>query len=169
MEIDTPGSPMDDPYKIMADNAPAMMWVASTDTRRIAFNAGWLRFTGRTLEQEQGDGWIEGVHPDDRSRLEIYAAAVDGGRPFRMAYRLRRHDGVYQWVSESGAPRYLEDGTYDGFVGSCINVDLPTYPVASADLAQADLHERNEALEVKIRSGIEACELSEMLLNDIIN
>jgi len=160
MEINTPGGPVNDPYKIMADNTPAMMWVTSTDTRRTAFNAGWLRFTGRTLEQEQGEGWTEGVHPDDRSRLEIYAAAVDGGKPFRMAYRLRRHDGVYQWVSESGAPRYLEDGTYAGFVGSCIIVDLPT-----SSAAQAGLHERNEELEAKIRSGIEALEQSEMLMH----
>ena len=165
MEKNVPGSPMDDPYKIMADNAPAMMWVASADRQRTAFNAGWLRFTGRTLEEEEGDGWVEGVHPDDRSRLEIYTTAVDGRRPFRMAYRLRRHDGVYQWVSESGTPRYSENGTYVGFVGSCINVDLPASAPAETDQVHRDLTTRNAELETKIRSGIEALAQSEMLMH----
>ncbi|SFC26694.1 PAS domain S-box-containing protein [Parapedobacter composti] len=110
-------------YRAIVDNAPVMVWSASPDARRYFFNEGWLRFTGRALEEEQGDGWTEGVHPDDLPRCSAtYKAAFDAREAYRMEYRLQRHDGSYCWVSDSGAPYYLADGTFAGYVGSCVDI-----------------------------------------------
>src|SRR5262249_35226751 len=83
----------------------------------------WLDFTGRPLQGEVGNGWSEGVHPDDRQRcLNTYVRAFDARRAFRMEYRLRRFDGVYRWILDTGVPRFAADGTFEGYIGSCIDV-----------------------------------------------
>lgn len=111
-------------FRVMADSAPIMMWMAGPDKGCTDFNRGWLEFTGRTLQQESGDGWIAGVHPSDLGRcLNIYHAAFDERKPFAMEYRLRRRDGEYRWVSDTGVPRLLLDGSFVGYIGCCIDVD----------------------------------------------
>ncbi len=110
----------------MADTAPVLMWMAGPDAQWTFFNASWLRFTGRSTAQELGTGWLEGVHPDDRQRcMGTYLAAFFARRGFEMEYRLRRHDGEYRWMVDSGAPRMVEGGegpTFAGYVGSCIDI-----------------------------------------------
>jgi PAS domain S-box-containing protein len=87
------------------------------------FNKGWLDFTGRTMEQELGNGWAEGVHCDDFERcLHTYVTAFDARQAFEMEYRLRRHDGVYRWMVDIGVPRYLPAGEFAGYIGSCIDI-----------------------------------------------
>ncbi|MCK9299591.1 MAG: PAS domain S-box protein, partial [Methanoculleus sp.] len=87
------------------------------------FNEPWLAFTGRTLEQELGDGWTEGVHPDDLSRcIETYLDAFARRERFSMAYRLRRHDGEYRWIQDDGSPRYDTHGNFLGYIGHCLDV-----------------------------------------------
>ena len=94
----------------MADAAPVMMWVAGPDGGRIDFNRTWLRFTGRTLADEVGDGWLEDVHPEDReSCLAGYRAAVTARRPFAIECRLRRWDGCYRSVLDNGVPSVDSD------------------------------------------------------------
>jgi PAS domain S-box-containing protein len=116
--------PVEEQFKIMADNAPVLIWIAGTDKLCYFFNAGWLRFTGRTLEEEYGNGWAEGVHPDDLQRcLDIYITSFDARKEFKMEYRLRRHDGIYQWLLDNGVPRYTADGTFAGYIGSCMVID----------------------------------------------
>lgn len=110
-------------FQVMADSAPVMIWMARLDKLCDWFNEPWLRFTGRTLQQEWGNGWAEGVHPDDFERcLKIYSEAFDARREFSMDYRLRRRDGVYRWILDNGAPRYDLDGVFTGFIGSCTDI-----------------------------------------------
>src|SRR5262249_53915356 len=113
----------DSRFRLMADGAPVMLWICDADKRFTYFNEGWLRFTGRSETQETGLGWTEGVHPQDlREYLDTFSAAAEARQPFRMEFRLRRHDGDYRWVLNTGTPLYGSDGAFQGFVGSCIDV-----------------------------------------------
>jgi PAS domain S-box-containing protein len=110
-------------FRIVADAAPVLIWVSSVDKLCTFFNKPWLEFTGRTMEQEMGNGWAEGVHPDDLQWcLKVYTKAFDARQPFVMQYRLRRHDGEYRWVSNRGVARYDAQGNFAGYIGSCIDV-----------------------------------------------
>jgi len=110
-------------FHTMADNAPVLIWTAGLDKLCDYFNKVWLDFTGRPLEQETGNGWAEGVHPDDFQRcLDTYVVAFDARQEFTMEYRLRRHDGEYRWLTDHGVPRYDEQGNFFGYIGSCIDI-----------------------------------------------
>jgi two-component system sensor kinase FixL len=110
-------------FRAMADAAPVMIWTSGTDKLCEYFNQPWLDFTGRTLEQELGNGWVEGVHPDDSQRcLKTYVEAFDAHQPFGMQYRLRRHDGEYRWISDNGVPRYDAQRHFVGYIGSCLDI-----------------------------------------------
>jgi PAS domain S-box-containing protein len=126
------------------DAAPVMIWVSGQDKLCTWFNRPWLDFTGRAMEQELGNGWADGVHPDDFDRcLQIYVQHFDARLPFRMQYRLRRNDGAYRWIDDTGVPRRADDGTFIGYIGSCTDVHALEERIAqqAADLAaQAELH-----------------------------
>ena len=110
-------------FRVMADTAPVMVWRAGPDQRCDFFNQPWLEFRGRRLQDEIGDGWTEGVHPDDLHRcLTTYTAAWPGRESFRMEYRLQRADGEYRWVLDTGVPRLASDGTLLGYIGSCFDI-----------------------------------------------
>ena len=110
-------------FRIVADSAPVLIWMSGTDKLCTFFNEPWLEFTGRTMEQEMGNGWTEGVHPDDfQGCLQTYVAAFDARQPFVMRYRLRRHDGEYRWISDNGVPRYDAQKNFAGYIGSCLDV-----------------------------------------------
>jgi diguanylate cyclase (GGDEF)-like protein/PAS domain S-box-containing protein len=109
--------------RAIADNASALIWLSGTDRLCHYFNRVWLEFTGRSLEQEAGNGWAEGVHPEDFDRcLATYVAAFDARQEFTMEYRLRRFDGEYRWLTDHGVPRYDDQGAFLGYIGSCIDV-----------------------------------------------
>lgn len=110
-------------FRIMCDAAPVMIWMSGTDKRCTYFNQPWLEFTGRTLEQEFGDGWSEGVQSEDRPYcLNTYTHTFDARQPFILEYRLRRADGEYRWVLDNGIPRYTPSGEFAGYIGSCIDI-----------------------------------------------
>jgi PAS domain S-box-containing protein len=110
-------------FRLLADNAPVMIWRSGPDKLCDWFNRPWLRFTGRTMEQELGNGWTEGVHPADFARcFSTYVTAFDGREEFSMEYRLRRHDGVFRWVLDNGRPYASPDGCFRGYFGSCIDI-----------------------------------------------
>lgn len=110
-------------FSLAVDKAPVMIWMSDTSKRCTYFNHGWLAFTGRSLDDELGDGWTAGVHPTDAERcLADYSAAFEAREKFQLEYRLRRFDGDYRWILEYGLPRYEPDGTFCGYIGSCIDV-----------------------------------------------
>jgi two-component system, LuxR family, sensor kinase FixL len=110
-------------FRGMANTAPVMIWMSGADKLCSFFNKGWLDFTGRTLEQELGNGWAEGVHREDFDRcFGVYVNAFDARQEFTMEYRLRKYDGEYRWVLDHGVPRFASDGTFLGYIGSCIDM-----------------------------------------------
>src|SRR6188508_2481231 len=121
---DMPGAPTAAEYRLLVQHSPVMIWRAALDARCDYFNETWLAFTGRTLEQEMGDGWAEGVHPDDLDRcVAYYLDHFRRREAFEMEYRLRRHDGVYRWIFDRGVPFTDDTGAFAGFIGSCVDVD----------------------------------------------
>ncbi len=110
-------------FQIVADAAPVLIWMSGMDKLCTFFNKPWLEFTGRSMEQELGNGWTEGVHPDDLQQcLQVYASAFETRQPFVMQYRLQRNDGEYRWLSDQGVPRYDAQGKFAGYIGSCVDV-----------------------------------------------
>jgi PAS domain S-box-containing protein len=105
-----------------ADEA-VMIWGSGPDMSFTYFSESWLAFTGRTLEEELGDGWAEGVHPDDLARcLDVFRSAFAARRAFQMQYRLRRFDGEYRWILDIGTPQWDSEGRFRGYIGSCVDV-----------------------------------------------
>lgn len=110
-------------FRLVADTAPVMVWMSGLDKLFTYFNRGWLYFTGRSLEAELGNGWTDGVHPEDMARcIETYMKSFDKREPFAMEYRLRRYDGEYRWILDTGVPRFGPNATFAGYIGSCIDV-----------------------------------------------
>jgi PAS domain S-box-containing protein len=125
-------------FRTMADGAPIMMWMAGVDKLCTDFNRSWLNYTGRSIEEEVGNGWASGVHPDDLQRcLKVYVDAFDARVPFSMEYRLRRYDGQYHWISDDGSPRFLSDGTFAGYIGCCFDIhDRKAMEASRVELAR---------------------------------
>lgn len=110
-------------FRLLADTAPVMIWTAGTDRKCSYVNKTWLDFTGRPLEAELGDGWTEGIHPDDSSRcFETYTEAFNRRESFEVEYRVRGKDGEYHWILDDGVPRFHTDGSFAGYIGSCIDI-----------------------------------------------
>jgi PAS domain S-box-containing protein len=110
-------------FRTVADAAPVLIWMSGSDKLVTFINKAWLEFTGRTMEQELGYGLIDIIHPDDvESARATYGAAFEARKPFVAKYRLRRHDGEYRVVSDTGVPRYGVHGAFRGYVGACVDV-----------------------------------------------
>jgi PAS domain S-box-containing protein len=110
-------------FRLVANTAPVLIWMSGPDKLRTYFNKPWLDFTGRTIEAELGNGWTESVYPQDLQKfMAAYTQVFDQREEFKLEYRLRRHDGQYRWVLDSGLPRFKPDGSFAGYIGSCIDV-----------------------------------------------
>ncbi|MBN8821208.1 MULTISPECIES: ATP-binding protein [unclassified Spirosoma] len=110
-------------FRSIADTAPVLIWISGVDKQYTFFNKGWLDYTGRTMDQEIGNGWSQGVHPDDFQRcMNTYTTSFDARQEFYMDYRLRRHDGEYRWVAERGKPWFDPNGTFMGYIGGCTDI-----------------------------------------------
>jgi diguanylate cyclase (GGDEF)-like protein/PAS domain S-box-containing protein len=114
--------PWDFPLTLF-ERFPTLIWRAGTDALCSYFNQTWLGFTGRSLEQEVGDGWTVGIHPEDFDRcVSTYLEHFAVRTPFEMEYRLRRHDGEYRWIIDTGRPIYDQAGGFAGYIGSCLDI-----------------------------------------------
>jgi PAS domain S-box-containing protein len=130
---------------IMADTVPAMIWASDANALRTYFNRSWLAFTGRTLAEELGKGWTNGIHPHDRRRcLDTYESAVGSRVPFKMEYRLRCADGQYRWVLSHGEPRFSDDGVLEGYIGVCLDI-------TDQKAAEEALKEAHEQLDARVK------------------
>jgi len=110
-------------FKTIADTSPAMIWMSGTEKGCTWFNKVWLNFTGRTIDQELGAGWSEGVYPDDLDLcLNTYLNAFDKRESFEMEYRLKRYDGLFRWIIDKGDPRYDAGNNFAGYIGTCIDI-----------------------------------------------
>jgi PAS domain S-box-containing protein len=110
-------------FRLVANTAPVMIWTAGTDRLCTYVNQPFLEFTGRALEAELGNGWAEGVHNEDRKGcLETYTRAFDQRESFAMEYRLRRKDGGYRWMLDTGVPRFNSNGCFAGYIGTCLDI-----------------------------------------------
>lgn len=136
-------------FRHLADTAPVLIWMSDTTKLCNYFNKTWLDFTGRTMEQELGNGWAEGVHPDDFQRcLDTYTSSFDARREFKMEYRLRRFDGEYRWLLDHGIPRYTPEGEFLGYIGSCIEIH-------DRKQAEEQIRHLNEELEYRVKQRTE--------------
>ena len=123
-------------FRAIANSAPSMLWIVGADKLCTFVNDSWLAFRGRTLEQELGNGWAEGVHPDDFQHvLEVYHSNFDARRPYEVDYRVRRYDGEYRWVLDVGKPRFSSDGEFAGYTGSILDIT-----------ERKDVEEKNRAI-----------------------
>ncbi len=110
-------------FRLVANTAPVMIWMGGTDRLCTYVNQPWLEFTGRPLEAELGNGWVEGVHKEDLKRtLETYSQAFDQRQSFEVEYRIRRNDGEYRWILDTGVPRFNTNGSFAGYIGSCLDI-----------------------------------------------
>jgi two-component system cell cycle sensor histidine kinase/response regulator CckA len=123
LQPSSPRHPMDRRFKTLADSAPALVWITDDTGSFIHFNRPWLAFTGRNAELEFEQGWLAGIYGDDRARFcDDFAANFKKREPFRIDFRLRRHDGLYRWITCQGVPHYEEEEFFTGYIGSCLDV-----------------------------------------------
>src|ERR1700691_644696 len=130
----------DERFRRLVDQAPFMLWSAGRDGLCTFFNRPWLDFRGRTMAEEIGEGWVEGVHPDDRQRcLDTYRRAFGAHRPFDVEYRLLRADGQYRWVRDAGTAQFDRDGGFQGYLGACVEIPAPGRATAVSPLTSREV------------------------------
>jgi PAS domain S-box-containing protein len=133
-------------FRLIASTAPVIIWMSDVDKQSTYINESWMRLTGQSREAALGNGWADGIHPEDRERsCATYANAFDRREPFQMEYRLRRHDGEYRWIFAQGVPRVSADGSFVGYIGSAIDVtDRKRAEDALSTVSQRLLHAQEQ-------------------------
>ncbi|UYZ60854.1 PAS domain-containing sensor histidine kinase [Hymenobacter latericus] len=110
-------------FRSMADSLPSMIWVTDPDGQCTYLNRQWYSYTGQQEAEALGTGWLLAVHPNDAAAAEQAFLEANAHRvPFRVVYRLRRHDGQYRWAIDAGMPRYNAAGEYAGIVGTVFDI-----------------------------------------------
>lgn len=138
-------------FRNLSDTAPVLIWMAGVDRHCYYFNKTWLRFTGRSLQQEYGKGWMSGVHPEDLPQcLETYRGAFNARRPFSIEFRLKAADGSFRWMLDRGTPRFTSDGGFAGYIGTCTDISERR----SAEEALRESEERFKAIFDNARDAV---------------
>lgn len=143
-------------FRVMADMAPVLIWMTGLDGLAHFFNKAWLEFRGRGSDEEEGEGWMDGLHPDDLSMyVAAFMPAYEARQPVKLEYRLRRHDGDYRWILEHAVPRFTPEGEFAGYIGSCIDI---TEQIEHRQ-ALADSTAHLEELTAELEQTVEELEL----------
>lgn len=145
---------IDEAFKNIANSVPIMMWVSGTDKKYHFFNNSWLKFTGKTIEEERLNNWRTEIHPDDEQRwLSVYNQYFERQKEFKIEYRLKRHDHQYRWVLEHAVPHFTKDGQFDGYVSSAVDVDeLLELERIKSELISAEALKKEQALNEELAS-----------------
>lgn len=131
--------------KALVQSASVMIWISNTEKECVFFNQSWLKFRGRSCDQEYGYGWAEGVHPDDYDRcLDIFIKAFDRREEFSMDYRLQRSDGEYRWIRDDGAPYTDTDGIFAGYIGCCYDIHREIEALRSIEASEQLTRDREQ-------------------------
>ncbi len=126
-------------YKLIVESSPFMIWRAGTDGLPVYFNAKWLNFTGRTMEQEVGTGWLNNMHPDDIKRSRAaFQKAFENNDTFEIVFRLRRHDGEWRYINACGLPHFDVRNTFRGYIGSCMDITERVIVEQLREMAEKD-------------------------------
>ncbi|MGD1715252.1 PAS domain S-box protein [Dapis sp. BLCC M172] len=161
-------------FRLMADGAPVLIWVSGIDGKYNYFNQVWLKFTGRTLEEELGDGWLKGVHPEDLDYcLKTYMNAFYSRENFRREYRLCRSDGEYRWVLDRAVPRFTANGEFTGYIGCCLDITESKQNQEQLQLWVNELELRHQEMVMlgKMNEFLQVCtsvEEAEKMLGDLL-
>jgi PAS domain S-box-containing protein len=157
----------DQQFLMLADAAPILIWACDCEGSTLFFNKAWLRFTGRTLEQELGNAWTARMHPDDYVHCaQVIAAALKQPAEFKIEYRLRRWDGVYRWIFDQAVPRLGGDGSFLGFMGFCTDITEQKLAQA-AEEQQRTLAETLTNLTLALTSHIHLDDLLDEILRQV--
>jgi PAS domain S-box-containing protein len=140
-------------YLRIIDQFPNPIWRAGLDAKCDFFNQSWLKFTGRAMEQEMGNGWTEGVYKEDFDQcLKTYLDAFGKKEPFLMEYRLKHADGTYHWILDSGSPFFDEDKTFLGYIGSCYDInEAKSYSLEIESMNKTMIDRELKMIELKKR------------------
>ncbi len=153
-------------FSNIANFAPAMFWITDINKLAVWFNQPWYDYTNRTDAQEAGFGWTEGIHPEDYQQcVDVYTIAFDARKSFSIDYRLRRHDGVYRWIMDSGNPVYAEDGTFSGYIGCCTDIQ----DRKDLELALSDQTRALQKSDAQLRASVEKSESLSRLYETILS
>ena len=150
-------------FRTMANAAPVMIWVSGVDKRRTFFNRGWLEFTGRTANEELGDGWLADVHPDDAERcFQAYSSSFEARTRLQIEYRLRRADGAYRWVLSTKVPRFSPGGVFAGYIGCATDI-------TDIKRAQEEAFDREKLESLRLLTGGISHDFRNLLGGIIVN
>jgi PAS domain S-box-containing protein len=156
-------------FHTVANTAPVLIWMSDKNRHYTFFNKSWLDYTGRSIEEETGNGWLKAVHPDDIHKcMGIFSTAFEARKNFYVEYRLRKHTGEFRWIASRGEPRYLPDGTFEGYIGS--STDIHDTKMNSVLLEQR-IAERTKALKDAVlqleRSNLELAQFAYVVTHDL--
>jgi diguanylate cyclase (GGDEF)-like protein/PAS domain S-box-containing protein len=136
-------------FRLMADGAPVLIWVTNRDRLTPWFNRPWREFTGHSIEQDAGQGWLEAVHPDDREFcMGAYGKAFEAHEAFSLEHRLQRRDGAYRWLLNTGLPRHDDQGVFQGFIGSLVDITERKQAESQLQLAASVFQSAHEGIMI---------------------
>jgi len=111
-------------FRSLAESMPQIVWATTPDGLNVYFNQQWVTYTGLTLEESHGEGWITPFHPDDRQRAwDAWQRATRYRDAYALECRLRRADGVYQWWLIRGVPLLDANGEIVKWFGTCTDIE----------------------------------------------